>query len=334
MAMDGVTIHRILICRPNTRLGNALLVTPLIREIEQTYPGAQIDILSAAPAAPEVFRGFQNVGCIHLLPYRGARHPLRHLGVLWQVRRIHYDLVIDPYPGSWSSRFTTRLANARIKVGFLSPRKLTGIDISIPFDSAPAHMGAYPVYLFRSALNSADRVAINAPTPNLTLLLTEEERFQGQQKMHQLIPESAGCFIMAVALNATGPKHIGVEWWREMLRALLQQHRVQVVEIIPASGTAFLPEYASNFSTSIRRVASVISAAHGFVSADSGLMHLGAATTTPTVGLFRASPLARYAPYGEGSCGIDVNRHSASFVATAIARQFALKCSSTAAYGT
>src|SRR6185312_4329757 len=39
-------IHRILVCHISHTLGNALLLTPLIRELEATYPGAQIDIVT------------------------------------------------------------------------------------------------------------------------------------------------------------------------------------------------------------------------------------------------------------------------------------------------
>ena len=39
----------ILICRPNTRLGNTLLMTPLVEEIEATLPSARVEILTACP---------------------------------------------------------------------------------------------------------------------------------------------------------------------------------------------------------------------------------------------------------------------------------------------
>src|SRR5690348_18413935 len=69
----------ILICRPNTRLGNTLLMTPLLEEIEATLPSARVEILTACPAAHEVFREFPSVRRVHQLPFRGVRHPVRHL---------------------------------------------------------------------------------------------------------------------------------------------------------------------------------------------------------------------------------------------------------------
>lgn len=53
-------IRSILVVRPNVRLGNNLLLTPLLAELEQKFPLARIDILSAcqdAPAISPAFRG-------------------------------------------------------------------------------------------------------------------------------------------------------------------------------------------------------------------------------------------------------------------------------------
>ncbi|WP_254427179.1 hypothetical protein [Rhodanobacter sp. C01] len=41
-------IFRILLLRPNHRLGNTLLLTPLLIELEQRYPGAEIDLITTA----------------------------------------------------------------------------------------------------------------------------------------------------------------------------------------------------------------------------------------------------------------------------------------------
>ena len=36
-------VKRILICRPNHRLGNLLLLSPLVQELESTLPNSEID---------------------------------------------------------------------------------------------------------------------------------------------------------------------------------------------------------------------------------------------------------------------------------------------------
>lgn len=290
---------RILICRPNARIGNTLLLTPLVQEIEARFPGAELDILSACPSAEEIFREFSCVGTVYQLPRCGARHPLQHLMTLLRASRTRYDLIVDPCPKSWSARFATRLLRGELKLGFSSPQKQRRICLDIPIEQAPKHMAAYPVHLLRRGMRaSADDTAL-APVPNLSIRLTAAERAFGQRKLRQLTHATDATPILAVATRATGAKEFAASSWRQMLGPVeAELPNLKVIEILAATGAARLPEYPAYFSTRIRRVAAVINAADCYVSADSGLMHLGAATSTTTLGLFKVTDPSVYAPYG------------------------------------
>jgi ADP-heptose:LPS heptosyltransferase len=119
--MPSHGIYRILVCRPNHRLGNMLLMTPLITELERRYRGAEIDIVAEGGAARDVFASFFSVRNIYCLPTRGFKHPLAFLRLLAQIRRNHYDLVIDPCLGSGFSRILTRLFRGKRKLGYGDP---------------------------------------------------------------------------------------------------------------------------------------------------------------------------------------------------------------------
>ncbi|MDP3516935.1 MAG: hypothetical protein Q8S94_07185 [Pseudohongiella sp.] len=54
-------IKSVLIVSPNVRLGNYLLLTPLLTELEKKFPRARIDILTASQNAPAIFSGFSTV---------------------------------------------------------------------------------------------------------------------------------------------------------------------------------------------------------------------------------------------------------------------------------
>ncbi len=295
----------ILVCRPNTRLGNTVLLTPLIEELQTNLPNARIDVLSACPAAHEVFEGFPGVYRVHELPFRGVRHPLRYAGTLLRVCRVGYDIVIDPCQNSWTARFLTRWIPGRLKIGFMHPRRKRGLDVSIPFKDAPRHMGAYPVYLVRRALFDLDPEASRADEAALAMRLSPAERQLGRQEIHRLAGDEARGTVIAVATHATGAKRFGLTWWRAMigrLRELAPQSRF--IEIRPPSGHASLPELPGFSSRRARQVAAVIDAADCFVCADSGLMHLGAATDTVTVGLFKVTLPQLYAPRRGRSCAL------------------------------
>ena len=311
----------ILICRPNTRLGNTLLMTPLLEEIEATLPSAQVEILTACPAAPEVFREFPSVTRLHQLPFRGVRHPVRHLLTLLRVRRRRYDVLIDPCPRSWTARFLTRRLAAGLKLGFSSAHKRDGVDVSVPFEGAPAHMGDYPVYLLRRGLLGLGEEAARAEPPKLSIRLTEAERLAGRQEIERLLGSDGSGAVVAVAAHATGAKRFDVDWWRRMIASLRTRvPDVRIIEIRPPNGVAALPELPAYYSRRVRQVASVLEAADCFVCADSGLMHLGAATDATTVGLFKVTEPRLYVPRRGASCAVTASDEAPERVAEKVAQ--------------
>lgn len=287
----------ILICRPNTRLGNTLLMTPLIEEIEATLPNARVEVLSACPAAREVFEAFPSVKHVHQLPFRGVRHPLKYLLTLLRVHRCRYDVILDPSPNSWTARFLTRWLNARMKVGFTQARKSQGVDISLAFEGAPRHMGAYPVYLLRRTLLDVDAAAAAVDDAKLSIRLSESERAFGREQLALLTGGQSAGPVVAIATHATGAKRFPLQWWRQLCQHLLTLlPSARIIEIRPPSGVATLAELPGYASSQVRRVGAVIDASDCFVCADSGLMHLGAATDTLTVGLFKVTLPELYEP--------------------------------------
>ncbi len=311
----------VLICRPNTRLGNTLLMTPLLEEIEATLPEARVEILTACPAAPEVFREFPSVQRVHPLPFRGVRHPLRHLLTLLRARRVRYDILIDPCPRSWTSRFLTRhLLAARLKLGFASGHKSAGVDVSVPFEDAPAHMGDYPVYLLRRGLLGRDEEAARAASPALSIRLTETERAAGKEELRRVLGAGGAGPVVAIAAHATGAKRFAVDWWRGMIASLHARiPAARVIEIRPPNGVAALPELPAYYSRRVRQVAAFVAAADCFVCADSGLMHLSAATDATTVGLFKVTEPRLYVPRRGASCALTASDGAPELVAERVA---------------
>ncbi len=287
----------ILICRPNTRLGNTLLLTPLVQEIEQQLPGVSVEVLTAYPEAADVFREFPCVRRVHRLPLRGVRHPLAHVLTLLRARAQRYDLVLDPDPRSWSSRFAARLMRGAVKAGFSSTHKPSGAHVSVPIAPAPPHMARFPVYLLRRAVLGQSAEQALGPTPPLDIRLTGEERAEGVRVLRDLVGDERP--VIALAAAATGAKRFAPQWWSALIPALREQARdCALIEIRPPSGQASFAQLPGFSSPRIRRVAAVIAACELFACADSGLMHLGAASGGATLGLFKVTDPQVYAPYG------------------------------------
>lgn len=294
-------IHRILVCRVSHTLGNTLLITPLLRELTRVYPGAEIDILTRSPVAQEVFGAFDRVRTIFRLPRHGVSAPAQVASVFRQLRARHYDLAIDPGVLSRSDRVGVLAANATWKIGYATGKQgALSHRLAVPADVR--HVAKLPVHLLRAAL--ADRET--RPHPTLDIVLGDDERAWGRSVLADLV--GGGAPVLGIFTAATGTKQVGQAWWRVFAthHARLRPN-VRIVEIIPLAGRSMLDDrFPTYFSTSIRRLASVLSALSLFVSGDCGVMHLGCAAGAPTIGLFQGTDIAEWGPYGPDDAAFDV----------------------------
>src|SRR5579863_10358598 len=164
--LPAAGIFRVLICRISHSLGNTLLVTPLVQEIEAMWPGAEIDIVTRSAVAVDIFSTYSCVRNIYCLPQHGVRHPLRLLGQLRRMRQTSYDLAIDTDPRSQTGRALLLSSRARYKLGFANGQKSGRISHGVDPAGAPKHAGQIPVYLLRAA---SQRVASDYPLLDLRL---------------------------------------------------------------------------------------------------------------------------------------------------------------------
>ena len=287
-------IQRILVCRPNHRLGNTLLLTPLLVEIERRFPGAEVDLLSAGPAAHAVFRGFDIVGDCTTLDRRAARRPLATIGALRKLRSRRYDLVIDAAAGSSSGRIASAMAKARFQLR----------TDAMPADGVTTHLAARPVQALRWALG----VTAEAEVPKLDVRLTDAERRGGREALARVLRDTneRGLPVTAIFPNATGAKRLPADWWSDFTNELLARAgNACVVELVSADGQSRLGGgYPTYYTSDPRKLAAFIEAAGTYISADCGVMHLAAATTATTIGIFGPTDPARYAPYGRNNVAI------------------------------
>ena len=66
--LDPQVVKRVLICRPNHRLGNQLLISPLIQEVADTFPKAKIDLFLKGGLGPILFESYPMINELILLP--------------------------------------------------------------------------------------------------------------------------------------------------------------------------------------------------------------------------------------------------------------------------
>lgn len=297
-------IYRILVCRPNHRLGNTILLTPLIEELESLYRGAEIDIVAEGGIAADVFSAFPRVNHIYCLPKRGFKHPWSFLSMLLQVRRTRYDLIIDPCGGSNFSRVLTRFFKGQYKLGFGDPVTHPGLTHLVSNSVAMRHMAKRPVNLLRWGMPPQAQDAEHFFP--LDIRLTDSERALGRSLLHDLLatyPKAETGPVIGIFANATGAKRYPAAWWNDFIRALKEAcPDSRIIEIIPMHGKSMLgSEWPGYYSSNIRRMGAVMAGVDLMISADCGVMHLAVASKVPTVGMFCVTDASVYEPYGPGN---------------------------------
>jgi heptosyltransferase-3 len=281
-------------------------MTPLLRELQLVYPGAEIDVVSRSPVADDIFGKFRCVRHVYRLPRHGLAAPLRLARVVRELRARRYDLAIDPCIRSQSDRIGVLAARAKYTIGYIGPGKYGGLTHAVAAPESVFHVGKLPVHLLRGALGRDDVT----PYPGLDICLTDAERERGAELIASVLGSVPSIQRPAIALfcNATGAKNLGTDWWRRFAAQVQTRWpNYQILEIIPATGGSMLDDrYPAYYSSDLRRLASVISAANLFVSADCGVMHLACAAGTPTIALFAITDPAEWGPYGPGNTVIEI----------------------------
>lgn len=297
-----IEVKRILFCRPNHRLGNLLLVTPLLQEVIETFPDCKIDLFVKGGLAPILFENYDNIHRIIQLPKRPFQHLLRYIQSWLAIKKHHYDIVINVDKSSVSGRLSVQFANAKYKVsGKVNER------LQLKFKDYEHH-AKYPIYNFRNYLTKSGFIQKkDKPIPFLDLKLSPLEIADGKKVLKQLVRNENQTICLFT--YATGKKCYPELWWEEFYQRLKTEYpHLNIIEVLPIQNVSKLSFKAPTFySQNIRQIGSLIANTELFIGADSGIMHLASAVQTPTVGLFSVTDQTRYAPYNINSMAINTN---------------------------
>lgn len=294
-------INRVLISRPNGRLGNLLLITPLIQDIVDAFPNCKIDILVKGGLAPILFQNYENVDRIIQLPKRPFSSLFEYLQKWASIKNKRYDLVINAAKGSSSGRLSTKIATSKYKI--FGEGELVAISEKY---GDYEHIAKYPVYAFREFLMLLN-FEIDRPVPDLDLKLSVAEIASGKEILENLVGN--GKKTIAIFTYATCMKCYSIIWWEEFYEKLKTEFPgYAILEILPVENVSQIGFKAISFySKYIREIGAVIANTTIFIGADSGIMHLASAVKIPTAGLFSVTNPKIYAPYNPKSIAVDTN---------------------------
>jgi ADP-heptose:LPS heptosyltransferase len=305
---NKLEIKRVLICRPNQRLGNLLLITPLIEEVSTAFPNCKIDLFVKGFLGPILFKNYKNVNLIFELPKKPFDHLLKYFLVWHSIRKQQYDLVINVDKNSSSGRLATQFSKSKFKF-FGDEAEISQLRLD------DEHFAKFPVYNFRSFLTQLGFKASNDSVAPLNLKLSTIEIGKGREIVSNLVGNENKTICLFTF--ATGEKCYSTTWWEQFYERLKSEFpNYNFIEVLPVENISQISFKAPTFySKDVREIGSVIANTQLFIGADSGIMHLSSSVNTPTLGLFSVTDLNKYGPYNNQSIGINTNEiNSAEFI--------------------
>lgn len=289
-------IKRILICRPNHRLGNLLLLSPLVQELESTFPNSEIDLLVNHSCAIQLYQNYDNVNNVIVFPKKPFKSPIKYLRALVRFRSKNYDLAMNAVVESCTGRLFTSISKARFK--FVGDGDT---------DKTERHIAKQVIYSLREFLPSIGVISNDGIPPNLDLRLANEELIHGGSLVYDIVQNAQPTICLYT--HTIDTKSYTEALWLDLYEYLQKAFPdVNIIEILPKENSSKIGFRAPPmYSNDVRELAAMIANTDVFIGPDSGMMHLASSSLTPTIGLFIVTDMEKHKPYNEGSVAIQTH---------------------------
>lgn len=306
-------VKSILIIRPNHRLGNNLLLTPLIKEMIDVFPNAEIHLFLMGNIGDLVFENYKDVTKIIKLPRKPFKNLLDYFVCWVSLLNHNYDLAINANNVSSSGRLAVKISRSNYKFYNINNKELSHIkDYN--------HHAKNAIYNFRYQLrNQVDR--LNNTIPKLDIKLRDYEIENGEKLVKSMFNNSKP--VISIFTFATGDKCYSINWWKNLYSKIkILENEYNILEILPKENISQINFAAkSYYSNDIREIASIMYNSILFIGADSGMMHLAHSSNVNTIGLFSVTKIDLYGVYGDKNININTNTNDFDFIMNSITKR-------------
>jgi ADP-heptose:LPS heptosyltransferase len=291
-------IRRVLVVRPDERIGNLVLLTPMIDAIHRAWPGVTVDLV-AGGAMEGLFRGDPRIDSVIVFDKRALiRNPTGLIGIGRRIRG-RYDLAIDAshsHQFSLTSALLTRATGAPWRLGYLRGPGRRLLNAGIEYDGSTSRYTAdHYVDLLRVMAPEAETSSLRLP-----VLPGEREAARADLRRAGI---GSGELSIGIHPGGRGSKRWAAENFVALARRLSETpgRRIllfhgpgeeDLIANFPAGLVITMPRLP------LRRLAAAIGECRLFISSDTGPMHLAAAVGVPTLALFVHGNAAMFAPRG------------------------------------
>ena len=276
-------------------IGDVILATPVLENLRQAFPQAQIDFLTEKPCAP-IVAGHPALNEILIFDRKppGASRKL-----IQQVRRRRYDLVLDLF-GNPRSAVLTLLSGAPMRVGFRFRVRQHAYNLKVEPRGDRVHEVEFNLDALR---------ALEIPIVTRKLLVAVDEASENFAK--QFWRENGLENRRVIGLNASGgwyTKRWPLDFFAQLGDRLQRELKAAVLllwgpgEYVDAKTIAQMMQAPSLLAppANLKQLAALLRKLTLLVSNDSGPLHLAAAMGTRVVGIYGPTRPDLQGPWGEG----------------------------------
>jgi heptosyltransferase-2 len=299
---------KLLVIRQHDQLGDMLCAVPLLHALRKSYPDARITLI----ASPVNYRVMEHHPYLdEVLCYDKKKYwksPLLLLQFLRQLRSSAFDVAIVPATVSFSgtSDLLALISGAGMRIG---PASLSGEKnpcanfythpVTLSWDSDPHR------HQTLRNLDILGSLGISCEDLTLTMGFTQEEKRYGENSALSLRGNNP--FLVGIHPGAGKPDNRWkAEYFAEIANKLSTERNASIVVTVGPMDDGPYSLLAKRlrcphevvYKKSLRTVASIISKFDLFLTNDTGIMHVAAATGTNIVALFGGTDPLQWAPKG------------------------------------
>jgi heptosyltransferase-3 len=288
---DVRDVRRVLVVRPNFRIGNTLLATPLIAALHARFPGAAIEMLVGDSTASLLEQ--LPLDAVHVVSRGFLRRPWRFVALFRELRRRRYDVAIDGGLGSLSGGLYAYLTGARHRIGSHGAGDAF-LTVRLPTLARGGHVSDR-IAAFARQLGEAcgDRPVYQVAD------------VEAEAAAERLAATAVGCDRAFVALFVGGhlDKRFPLGRWLGLIDELRAAGCPLLVFVGPEE-RRMLPRFAERAPGAVvppgplRLFAALLARAAIVVTPDSGALHLSVALGRPTIALLQQERSLRFRPRG------------------------------------
>ncbi|MGD9950542.1 MAG: lipopolysaccharide heptosyltransferase II [Desulfobulbus sp.] len=297
-----------ILIRSTNWIGDAVMTTPAVRTIRESFPESEITLL-ANPWVSDVFRFSPRIDHLMVYEKKGRHKGLRGmLQLANELREKRFDCAIL-LQNAFEAAFITWMAGIPVRAGYTTDGR--GLLLTHGVHKTIEAVKKHEVnYYQRIMLGLGLRPSIN----ELELFISGDQIDAMKARVRGLMDIEFGSQPL-IGFNpgaAFGPaKRWPPEKYAELAQLICRDNRARIVlfgseadrstctDIIAQSGSAAPRMLNLAGATSLVEAMALIGECDVFVTNDSGLMHVAAALHTPLVAIFGSTDHIATGPYSD-----------------------------------